>query len=391
MTATPATHAPARPPVATPLDAATRVQLEEGLDRFSRERYTRSAWQAYGGERDGYSAAIWRSMAGLGWLSLGLPESVGGVGPAIRDLVPVFCAAGRALWREPLLQALGEACGAMLALPPCEARDHLLSEIACGGRRPVFARPTPGSTVTARHRPKDLSGYAIRGHIAQLPAADSCTDLIVPARSDAGLPMSLFAVVRTAPGLRVTTFPTLDGRVAAAVDFNSTPAYCLGAGDPVAGAYRRSVILAAAECCGLMQAVTTATARHLRDRRQFGQSLAQFQVLQHRMAEMHTQERESIAHVWEVARAYDERDLGLDRRLLRLRVQSARAARYLTQQAIQLHGAMGMTDELPIGDYYKRALTLTAVYLRPDEALDELAASVKDPESVPCAADRGAQ
>ena len=375
MTATPASDPLAELRVATALDAATRLQLEETLERFSRERYTRASWQAYGGERDGYSAAIWRSMADLGWLSLGLPESVGGMGAAIRDLVPVFCAAGRALWREPLLQVLGEACGALLALPPCEARDHLLSEVACGGRRLVYARPAPGSTLTARQRPKDLSGYAIRGHVAQLTAAASCTDLIVPVPSDAGMKTSLFAVVRTAHGLRMTTFPTLDGRVAAAVDFNSTPAYCVGAGDPIAGAYRRSVILAAAECCGLMQAVAAATVRHLRDRRQFGQALAQFQVLQHRMAEMHTQERESTAHVWTVARAYDERDPGLDRRLLRLRVQSAKAARYLTQQAIQLHGAMGMTDELPIGDYYKRALTLSAVYLRPDEALDELAAN----------------
>jgi len=368
-----ATHLNAELPVATQLDAGTCVQLEESLERFSRERYTRDAWQAYSRERDGYSAAIWRSMADLGWLSLGLPESVGGVGAAIRDLVPVFFAAGRALWREPLLQVLGEACGALLAIPPCEARDHLLSDVASGGRRVVFARPAPGSTVTARLRPKDLSGYALRGHVAQLTAAASCTDLLVPAPGDAGSPTSLLAVVRTAPGLRMTTVPTLDGRVAAVVDFNSTPAYCVGAGDLIAGAYRRSVILAAAECCGLMQAVTTATVRHLRDRRQFGQALAQFQVLQHRVAEMHTQERESRAHVSTVARAYDERDPGLDRRLLRLRVQSARAARNLTQEAIQLHGAMGMTNELAIGDYYKRALTLTAVYLRPDEALDELA------------------
>jgi hypothetical protein len=87
---------------------------------------------------------------------------------------------------------------------------------------------------------------------------------------------------------------------------------------------------------------------------------------------MHIREKESIAHVWAVARGFDERDSNVHQHLLRLRIQIARDLRSVTQDAIQLHGGMGMTEELPIGDYYKRALALRASYLRPEKALSAL-------------------
>ena len=109
------------------MDAEMRAQLEDSLARFTRERYQRDAWHAYGREPDGYDACIWTEMGELGWFALGLPESVGGTGDAICDLLPLFLAAGAGLWREPLLQVLGDACSALLALDTGEARDHLLS------------------------------------------------------------------------------------------------------------------------------------------------------------------------------------------------------------------------------------------------------------------------
>jgi alkylation response protein AidB-like acyl-CoA dehydrogenase len=121
-----------------------------------------------------------------------------------------------------------------------------------------------------------------------------------------------------------------------------------------------------------MQAVTAATVVHLKNRKQFGQPLAGFQVLQHRLVDMRLCEAESTAHLRSVARSHDEHDGDLDLQLLRLRIQISRAARHVTQDGIQLHGGMGMTEELPAGAFYKRALALRVGSLRPHDAEDEL-------------------
>ena len=154
------------------------------------------------------------------------------------------------------------------------------------------------------------------------------------------------------------------------------PAYRIAAASPAAGPSDRSVLLAAAETVGAMRAVIAATGEHLSSRKQFGQPLAQLKgpAIPAR-GDAHTVQTDSSAHLSRVAKAYDERAGDLDRRLLRLRVQCARAARWIAQQGIQLHGAMGMTEELRIGDYYKRVLVLESGYLRPDTALDELSRS----------------
>jgi alkylation response protein AidB-like acyl-CoA dehydrogenase len=356
------------------MDAELRAQLEDGLVRFTREKYAREAWQTYGREPDGYDSRVWTQMSELGWFALGLPESVGGTGDSVCDLVPLFIAAGAGLWREPLLQVLGDACGALLALDRCEACDHLLSGVASGERRIVLACAETKPSLSAEQRTGDLRGYVVQGQARFAAGAASCSELIVRARSGpSDATASLFAVARGAPGVRVTSYPAVDHRMPAVVDFNYAPAYRIGSAASFTGPCARSVILAAAEAVGAMRAVIAATCAHLASRKQFGQPLAQFQVLRHRLAALHILSSESHAHVWAAAEAHDRRADDIHLRLLRLRVQCARAARRVVQEGIQLHGAMGMTRELPIGDWYKRVLALENGYLRPDAALDELA------------------
>ena len=349
-----------------------RSQLEAGFERFSREKYQRAAWRAYGSEPDGYAVATWAQMAQLGWLALGLPESVGGMGACVRDLLPLFIAAGQGLWREPLLQALGDACGALLALPGSVTRDHLLSGVINGDRRVAFPCPQFTSTISVHARREDLRGFVARGRASHVVGGVTCTDLIIPVDGE-GASTRLLAVSRGAPGVSVVASYTIDSRVVSHVDLNTTPAHLIGCGDVLLGARRRSTLLAVAEETGIMNAATAMTISHLQNRRQFGHPLAEFQVLRHRVAEMHILKTETAACLWAAARVYDEQGEGLDSRLLRLRVQAAHAARFVTQQAIQLHGAMGMTGGMAIGDYYKRVLMLNSCYLRPEAAAQSLA------------------
>lgn len=367
--------------VAQSLDTGALAMLEASLARFARERYHRSAWLEYGQQPDGFAAEMWSEFASMGWLGLGLPDDVDGTGEALVDLIPLLVASGHGLWREPLLACLGEACGALLSTPPSALRSHLLTGTVGGSARLAYAHletdepVVPGglATVAARRGTK----FEIRGRKAMVLAADSCTALLVSADLGAGAGPGLFLVPREAEGLRLCPLDTVDGRGAADVTFEDTPADLLAAGgDWQLMAQRRAVILAAAEAAGIMQAVSAAVGLHLQGRRQFGQPLSGFQALRHRVAEMHMLELESLALVRAVASAYDRRVPDVERRIWQLQLLVMQAVRHVTREGIQLHGAMGFTVDLPMGDYYKRALLLESLYGSAENALDRLTETI---------------
>lgn len=365
---------------ARPMDAASRAMLEDSLERYSREHYDRAAWRAFGREPDGYATAVWAQLGEFGWLGLGLPEELGGTGASLCDLLPLAMAAGRGLWRDPVLERLGFASGALLASPPGTLRDRLLAGIAEGRERLAYAHherslADAAATLTTRAEAR-VGAHVITGGKSFVLAAVSSTGLLVSARIAGSADPGLFYVKGDAPGLTLAAYTTVDDRVAADIRFTQTPAELLAAGTATLNAaHTRAAILAAAQAAGVLQAVNTATLAHLKTRQQFGKPLAQFQALQHRLVDMHILQLESAALVQAVATAYDAQAPHLERQLWQLRVQSARAARVVTQQGIQLHGAMGMTDELPIGDYYKRILLLDSLFGSADTALERLAAA----------------
>ena len=212
----------------------------------------------------------------------------------------------------------------------------------------------------------DGSGFLIDGEKTFALGAHAADTLVVSARmgSDKG-PVCLFLVPRTASGVRLNVAPALDGRLGATVSLTGAKVAAdakLGDGDEdMLGAIDRLIdrgaIAVCAEACGAMAAVTQATVEYLKTRQQFGQPLSKFQVLQHRLVDMSVSGEEARAIVHAALQALDDNAPGAQRAVWAAKVQTARSARFVGSQAIQLHGGMGMTDELAIGHYYKR-LTL---------------------------------
>jgi len=206
----------------------------------------------------------------------------------------------------------------------------------------------------------------IDGEKSFVLGAHAAHTLIASARlgSQAG-PVCLFLVPRTAGGVRLNVAPALDGRLGATVSFAGAKVAAdakVGDGDEdmlgtIDRLIDRGAVAVCAEACGAMAAVTQATVDYLKTRQQFGQPLAKFQVLQHRLVDMSVSSEEARAIVHAALQALDEEAPGAQRAVWAAKVQTARAARLVGGQAIQLHGGMGMTDELAIGHYYKR-LTL---------------------------------
>jgi alkylation response protein AidB-like acyl-CoA dehydrogenase len=301
----------------------------------------------------------WASLSQSGWLGLALPQQHGGYGAAIGDLVAVMQAAGANSWRLPLIQCLGEACGALMETGPGATRDGLLESVASG--EVVIGLCGLQDELPIAERLGD--GHSLTGTCHFLIGGSGWDHILVVASLVEGGEMTLFAVDRLAAGLTVQSSLAIDGGDATDLHMNSVAGTMLGPAEHAcAAARRRALILAGAEAYGISSAAFEATCLHLTLRKQFGQPIIHFQAVRHRLVELYILGQELGAMLEAACDAYDNDRPGLDETLWRLRAQSARTALATTEEAIQLHGGMGMTCELPIGQYYTRALLLNSLF-----------------------------
>jgi len=306
---------------------------------------------------------LWAGLAQqLGLLGAALPEAVGGQGGSLADHLVVLQALGQALLPEPYSACLVTGAGLLQGLPGA-GPARLLAGVADGAVRPVLAALEPGG----RH---DLAQVASRLHAdgslsgrkALVRAAPQATHWLVSARDGAGT-LRLAQVRPDAAGITRRDLPLADGSWASEIAFDRTPAEAL-LGEPgtdllpllqqVADA---ALLATGAEAVGVMQRLLHDTLGYVRQRKQFGVAIASFQATQHRLADMHTALLQARALVAATLAAMDEPAAERGRAVAACQVAVARAARTVGQGAVQLHGGMGVTEELAVGHAFKR-LTL---------------------------------
>lgn len=345
-----------------------RQLLNDSLRDLLDSRYTFEHFRklARAEDADGFGRTDWATYAEMGWLGVALPEVADGAGGGATELGIVMAGVGRYLLLEPFLGTL--VLGATtIQRVGTSAQQELLSEIVAGKRLLAFCHAEPDSGFARDYvrtiARQDGDGYVIdgaKGHALHAHAADT---LVVSARlgSDTG-PVTLFLVPREATGVRLALAPTLDGRRGAAVTLSGVriPSSAkLGTGDQdqtraISDILDLGAIAVCAESVGAMAAVTQITVDYLKTRQQFGQTLSKFQVLQHRVVDMSVSTEEARAIVHAALQAIDDGQPDARRAIWHAKVQTARSSRFVGGQAVQLHGGMGMTDELVVGHYYKR-------------------------------------
>ncbi|AUT46142.1 acyl-CoA dehydrogenase family protein [Achromobacter sp. AONIH1] len=309
-------------------------------------------------------AGAWDALAGLGVLGLNIAENCGGFGEPPASLLPVHLELGRGLVSEPVIPsavmgaALVAACGegARRRWLPGIASGECIASVAWQepGRR---YDPDPANCRASR----DGLGWRLDGakHLVWHGAAAAVW--LVCARGEDGAPL-LLAVPAGIAGARVTDTPTLDGARCARLDFDGVrldAEALLAQGEPARQALAESLHWGTAALCahaaGAMERLLEITVDYIKTRKQFGQPLASFQALQHRVAEMYVAKELALSMAYVAAAALTEDDPLRRRRMLAsAKLETARAGRQLAQAAVQLHGGMGMTDELEVGDYFKR-------------------------------------
>jgi len=356
-----------------------QLQLADALKRWIARDYTFEARRAIVGSPAGVSDAAWGTLAELGLTALPLPAAHGGFDGDAVDMFVVMQELGRGLVVEPYVATM---LGAEF-LRRGGAHGELLDRVAGGELKLACALGERQS----RHDLRDVAtravqedgGWRLSGEKKVVLHGAQAGVLVVSARSggaqrdEAGI--TLFAVEADAPGVVTRDVRMLDGQRAADVllrDVRVDAAAVIGTAghgwDTLEAAADYGAALLCAEALGAMDALFATTLDYLKTRQQFGVPIGKFQALQHRMADMyvHLEQARSMALLAAVRLAEEARaaDDGKAAATARRRVVSAakyrvgQAARFVGQQAIQLHGGMGVTDELPASHYFKRLSTI---------------------------------
>ena len=334
--------------------------LEKRYDANTRLRLLRS--------EVGWSRDMWRQYAELGLLGLPFDEQHGGAGMGPDELAVVLECFGRSLILEPYLATVVLGAGLVAAAGSPEQQSAILPGVAAGDTLLAFAYTEPGSRwslteIAATARPAG-DGWTVSGQKIAVLGGDAADRLIVTARTPDG-DVGLFLV--DAVDVRRDSYLMQDGLRGADVLFTEAPAAALG--EPAAAlAAIESVLDAAtaalcAETVGAMDRMLWLTVDYLKTRVQFGKPIAAFQTLQHRAANMYVslEQARSMALLARLALGSD--DVADRRKTVRAaKLQVDLAARHVGQEAVQLHGGIGMTMEYPVGHYLKRITVIAKTF-----------------------------
>lgn len=348
---------------------AEQQLLRDTVTEFLAARYDLEKSRAAARLGTGRQPEIWRAFADeVGILGASLPEEVGGFGGGAVETLLIAEALGGALVVEPYVDTVVLG-GGLLRRAGGERATELLRGIVSGTVITALAALEADSgydiarvSTTAW---RDGDAWVLDGAKVVVTSAPLATHLLVTARTPDSSGLSLFVVEADAPGLTQHPYRTIDERRAAdlVLDGVRVPSDALlgtegGADDSLAHAVDEAIAAIAAEAVGGMRKVLADTVEYAKQRRQFGVPIGSFQVLQHRMVDMHLELEQAIAATYLVTLKLDAEPLERARAAAAAKATVARAARFIGQHAVQLHGAMGMTEELAIGHFFKR---LTAI------------------------------
>jgi alkylation response protein AidB-like acyl-CoA dehydrogenase len=352
--------------------------LRESAERYLEKEYPFAERRRLSETEPGFSRETWKTFADLGWLGIEIPENLGGLGGSGVETAVLMEAFGGALVGEPYLATCVLGAGALRLAGSAAQREAWLPKVATGQALLAFAFAEPGSRYelarVATRAIRNGAGFVLEGRKAVVFDAAAADTIVVTARTAAGAAdrdgITLFLVGGGAKGLHRRDYATVDGLRASelALDRVTVGADAVigdvDAGLPVIERVIDGGIAAvAAEAVGIMAALNRQTLDYLKTRRQFGRPLAELQVLQHRMVDMFAacELSRSMAYMAAV-RAGDDDAAVRAKAVSAAKVQVGKAGRFVGQQAVQLHGGMGMTDELPVGHYFKRLTMIDTLF-----------------------------
>lgn len=364
--------------------------LRNMVQSFVQDNYDFDARMKIVRSEEGMSQEIWRQFAELGLLAAPFSEEMGGLDGGPIETMVIMEELGRGLVVEPYLPTV-VLCGGILSRHGSDTQKEAQLPGIIGGEEIwalAYAEPqsrfNPADVLTSAKA--DGDGYVLNGTKAVVVAAPWASKLIVSARisgeqrdSDG---LGLFIVEKSAAGVSTQDYPTVDGNRASEVTLENVAV----AADALIGeagnglsileeALDYGIGAVCAEAIGHMKCLNDATVEYCKTRKQFGVPIGSFQVLQHRMVDMFMEYEQSVSMTYMVNMKLVEGEAERRKAAAGAKVQIGKSGRFVGQEAVQLHGGMGMTEELNVGHYFKRLTVIDTQFGNVDHHLKRFAAA----------------
>ena len=365
-----------------------QTMLADSVEKFIANDYSFDRRQRYAASETGYSEDVWRTFAELGWTAVPFDEDDGGFEGGPVELVVMMLQFGRGLIVEPYLANVVLAGGVLRRAAKASQKAKWLQPIISGDMQAALAFTEPQSRYDLGNvgttAEKDGDSWVLNGAKSVVLNGGNASLLIVSARTPgAGADrdgITLFAVGGRAEGVSRLPYPTVDGHRAAEVRLQDVrvPADAVlgGIGNGVGtleAVVGEATLAVSAEAVGIMQILTEKTVAYTKSRVQFGVPIGSFQALQHRMVDMLTACEQSYSLLLWAAMACADGADDAGRAVSAIKYQVGTAGKRVGQEAVQLHGGMGVTWELDIAHYFKRLTAIGQLFGNADWHLDRLA------------------
>ena len=362
--------------------------LRDSVARFIEDNYALETRQHLVASDLGFSEPYWQTMADLGWLGINVPEAHGGIGGNQSDTMVLMQALGQGLVLEPIFASAILGTRAIVDGANEDTCTRLLPSLVSGERRLSVAYAEEQARfdlddVVTRITPQD-DGYRISGRKSMVSHAQGSDYLVVSGRSYGSQTdrdgITLLLVDAASEGVRMTSFPTVDGLRASEIEFEDVfvpKAHLLGA---EGGGYLLlesiaidGILALSAEAVGAMEVLYKDTVSYTQEREQFDHPLSDFQVLQHRMVDMFMEYEQCKSLLYRATLEVVQRGHAALKTVHALKYMVGKVGTFIGENAVQLHGGMGVTEELRVGHYFKRLLVIDAQFGNSDYHLAKFA------------------
>ncbi len=366
-----------------------QLMLADSVEKFIANDYDFETRQKYAESQTGFSLPVWQTFAELGWTAVAISEEDGGFGGGPVDLAVIMERLGRGLVVEPFLSNIILAAGVLRRAANDEQKSQWLEPITAGELQAslAFVEPSAGYEINSVETTATRSGdtWTLNGSKAYVLNGGSAELILVPARTSGEQRaldgITLFAVDAGSKGLVIRDYATVDGQRAAEVILDQVSVSDeqiigeVGQGfEALNAAINDATLAVCAEAVGIMTVLTEKTIEYSKNRVQFGVPISTFQSLQHRMVDMYTACEQSRSLLMWAAMALADNSDDATRALHSIKYQVGIAGKQVGEEAVQIHGGMGVTWELDVAHYFKRLTAIGIQFGNADWHLDRLAA-----------------
>ena len=325
----------------------------------------------------GFSEENWKTFAELGWLGISLSEESGGFGGTALESMIIMEEFGKGLVIEPFLETIILCSGLIDSCGTGDQKSEILDQVIAGDMHLALGFTEPQSRfnladVTTEAKLKD-GNYIVNGFKSVVMNGPNANKLIISTRTTGNQTdkdgITLLVIDASQEGVSLRNYPTVDGRRASELTLENVkvPSNCLLGNEDqgfqlLEDAIDNATLGICAEAVGAMEVLYKTTVEYTKTREQFGQPIGKFQVLQHRMVDMFMEYEQSKSLLYMATIKNVEGSKDAKKSISGLKYQVGKAAKFIGQQSVQLHGGMGVTDELNVGHFFKRLTTIISIF-----------------------------